>query len=66
MLTKLWSENLKGRDHLGDIKEIGFRNGFNWLRIESSNKPSRFIKGGKFLDRMSDNQLLKRNCAPWS
>jgi hypothetical protein len=33
---------------------------------EHSNKHSGSIKGAKFLDLLSDCQLLKRDSAPWS
>jgi hypothetical protein len=30
------------------------------------NEPSNLIKGGEFLDQLSDYQLLKKDCDPWS
>jgi hypothetical protein len=33
---------------------------------EHGNEPSRSIKGGEFLDCVSDYQLVKRASAPWS
>jgi hypothetical protein len=33
---------------------------------EHGNEPSRSIKGGEFLDYLSDCQLLKKDSAPWS
>jgi len=33
---------------------------------EHDNEPSGFIKGGEFLNELSDCQLLKKNSAMWS
>jgi hypothetical protein len=33
--------------------------------FEHSNEPSGSIKGGEFLDKLSDCQLLKKVSAPW-
>jgi hypothetical protein len=65
MLTELWSENLKGRDHLEylgldgnigmDLNEIGCEewSGFIWLMRgtnEHSNELYGSIKGREFLE----------------
>jgi hypothetical protein len=34
--------------------------------FEHRNEPLGFIKGGEFCDWLSDCQLLKESCAPWS
>jgi hypothetical protein len=33
---------------------------------EHGNEPSGSIKGGEFLDWLSDSQLLKKDTAPWN
>jgi hypothetical protein len=33
---------------------------------EHSNEPSGTIRGGEFLDWLSDYYILKKDCAPWS
>jgi hypothetical protein len=33
---------------------------------EHGNEPSGSIKGGEFLDKMSDYKLINRDSAPWS
>jgi hypothetical protein len=33
---------------------------------EHGNETSGFIKGGEFLDQLSECKLLKRDSAPWS
>jgi hypothetical protein len=33
---------------------------------EHGNEPSGSIKGGEFLDQLSDCQLLKKDSAPWN
>jgi hypothetical protein len=33
---------------------------------EHGNEPSDPIKGGEFLDKLSDYQVLKKDSAPWS
>jgi len=33
---------------------------------EYKNKPSGSVKGGGFLDQLSDYQLLKKDSAPWN
>jgi hypothetical protein len=33
---------------------------------EHGNEPSRSIKGGEFLDLLSDCQLFKKDSAPWN
>jgi hypothetical protein len=41
--------------------------GFLCLRIrKQGNKHSGSIKGGEFLDQLSEYQLLKKNYDPWS
>jgi len=51
----------------GSLKEVvHVRTRLIWLRIGSSNEPSGSIKVGKFLDHLSDYQLLKKDSGPWS
>jgi hypothetical protein len=33
--------------------------------FEHGNEPAGSIKGGEFLDHMSDYQILKKDSAPW-
>jgi hypothetical protein len=75
--TKLWSENLKGRDHLEDfgvggriiLKRIWVRSCELELSVsgkrpvagfcEQSNEPLDSIKGGAYIELLSDYKLLK-------
>jgi hypothetical protein len=45
------------------LKETGYDAVGSW---EHGNEPLGSIKGGKFLDQLSDLQLLKKNSTPWS
>jgi len=71
-------ENLKERDHLCDlgvnariilkrilsILVVMVWAGFNWLKTGTSGKgTSGSIKGGEFLDQLSDYQRIKQNPA---
>jgi hypothetical protein len=51
----------------------GFDSSGSWIKIRASggpcehgNEPSGYMKGGEFLDRLSDYYLLKKDLAPWS
>jgi hypothetical protein len=64
-----------GDDISMDLGEIGrtMWTGFIWLRTGTSSgllwtgtEPSGYIKGGGFLDWLSDCQLIKKDSAPWS
>jgi hypothetical protein len=54
-----------------NIMEIWLE-GVDWIYLaqadscEYDNEPSGFVKGGEFLDQLSDYQLLKKDSAPWS
>jgi hypothetical protein len=57
------------------LKEIGWRCGLDSTgagygpvagSCEYGNEPSGSIKGGEFLDWLSDYELLKMDSAPWS
>jgi hypothetical protein len=79
---KKYMHNLRGRDHFGQdqIAEDNIKtdlktenegwNAFNLTRetgsCEHGNAPSGSIKGGEFLDYLSDCQLLKKDSAPWN
>jgi hypothetical protein len=45
---------------------IPLRIGIRECCCEHGNEPSCVIKGGKFLDQLSDYKFLKKDPAPWS
>jgi hypothetical protein len=66
-----WVDNIKM-----DLREIGWE-GVDWMHLaydkgtvascfEHDNEPSGSIKGGGFLDKLSDCQLLKKDSVPWT
>jgi len=53
-----------------DIKETGCE-GVNWIHMAQDMDQDGFIqnsamKCGEFFDKLSDCQLPKKDCAPWS
>jgi hypothetical protein len=36
-----------------------------WQPFEHDNRPSSRIKGGEFINQLSDNQILKKDFVPW-
>jgi hypothetical protein len=40
--------------------------GLWWVLVTHGNEPSGSIKGGEFLDKLSDYKLLKNESTPWS
>jgi hypothetical protein len=61
MPIKFKSESLKGRDHLEDQGvddnvriELIIEEQSGWVWTHSGNEPSCTIKGGEFLDKLSD------------
>jgi hypothetical protein len=52
-----------------DLREIKSES-VDWIHLahpcEDGNEPSGSIKGGEFLDYLSEYQLFKEDYAPWS
>jgi len=52
-MKKLWSENLKGRNHLNDLSVYGQKI-LDWqVLVNMVNEPLGSIKGGEFIDSLS-------------
>lgn len=67
MQTNLWSENLKGIDHLEFIG-IGGRVILKFIlsRVGGCGLDSGFINGGEFRNQLRDYELLKKSSVPWN
>jgi hypothetical protein len=71
MHTKFWPRweyNIK-MDVIEILRELDSC-GSGWVPVagtcEQSDEPSRSIKGGQFLEYLSEYYLLKKDSAPWS
>jgi hypothetical protein len=58
MHTKLWSEKLKGRDHLEGLAENLTQDRDQWLAGVNT------VKGGKYLRQMNNYLFLEKDCVP--
>jgi hypothetical protein len=60
--------NESRRKMIRSCGQVSFGSGRGPLRgsYEHGNEISGSIKGGEFLELLSDCQLLKKDCAPWN